>query len=155
MKKFVAFALLAIPVAVIFAQAAGADKIKTMSNLKQASVALLMYTADYDKWYPNAPTDSRLQNVLFPYLKTMKVWETMNPSGGTFTMNASIKGAKMTDIRNPAQTACLYETKTWPDGSRVVGFVDGHVKSISKDNWRAVEASLKTKVGKRAKPLPK
>jgi hypothetical protein len=132
-----------------------ADRTVTLSNIKQASIALLMYTQDYDNLYPNPPTMSRLKTVVFPYLKTQAVWTTKNPSGGEFLMNDAIKGTNMNSIPNPGQVVALYESKAWPDGLRAVGFVDGHCKNLSKEDWTKAEQTLRLKFPKKAKPLPK
>jgi prepilin-type processing-associated H-X9-DG protein len=42
----------------------------------------------------------------------------------------------------------------WPDGTRIVGFADGHAKKVNGDEWTKITKYLKLKLKKVAKPLP-
>jgi hypothetical protein len=60
-----------------------AKRIVCISNLKQISMGVMMYTQDYDEGYPVGypfwfqpapPNSDLLVNVLYPYVKSTQVW---------------------------------------------------------------------------------
>lgn len=130
-----------------------ADKTQTISNAKQMALATIMYAGDYDDVIPYVQSTKGAYEVIQPYMKNREYIKTLNP-GAKFLLNMAVAGVSMSSIENPAETVLYYEDKTWPDGSRVVAFTDGHVKAVSTDEWERFKATLNLKISKIGKPLP-
>ena len=52
--------------------------------------------------------------------------------------NASISGAKLTNIKNPNTTIMFYEEKFDNTGKRAAAFADGHVLLVNRSTWATV-----------------
>lgn len=128
---------------------------RTLSNMKQVGVGMMMYCADFDDMYPWPQSTKAVQYVIRPYLKNMDLWQTANPNGGEVRFNMAIGGVNMVAIEDIANTVMFYESKAWPDGRRAVAFTDGHAKMVTSSEWQKLEATLRKKFPKSAKrPLP-
>lgn len=140
----------------VFAQAkSSAKKTSTISNAKQLALGMLMYSTDWDDVMPWPQGSKALKFVIRPYTKNDDLWKSMNPAGGEFKFNMSLGGVSFADIPSPAETPMFFEPNTWPDGSRVVAFTDGHVKAVKPDEWERMQPLFKLKAKKTAKkPLP-
>lgn len=96
-------------------------KAQTMSNAKQAGLALLMYAMDYDETLPPA---ENVQGIVSPYLKNDAVF--LNPETGQAAFTYVRPGSgKIGDVQSPAGTVLGYLNGP---GGRAVLYVDGHVK---------------------------
>lgn len=127
-----------------------------MSNAKQLAVGLLIYCADYDDVSPWAQDTATIQTITYPYIKNKSVWQTMNPAGSVFEYNFVAGGVNMQHMANPGTLVMYWETKPWPDGTRIVAFWDGHVKVTSDADWKKTAKLMPTKMKRSAKkPLPK
>lgn len=127
-----------------------------MSHAKQIAVGLLIYCSDYDDISPWAQDTATVQAITFPYIKNKDVWQTMNPAGSVFEFNTVAGGVNMAHMSNPSALVMYWETKPWPDGTRIVAYWDGHVKLSSEAEWKKISISMKTKQKRTAKkPLPK
>ncbi len=40
-------------------------------------------------------------------------------------------------------TVCIYEAQPWPDGTRCVGFYDGHATFVSEAEWAKLKETVK------------
>lgn len=132
----------------------GGDKAQSLSNIKQVSLALIMYSADYDDVVPYVQSTKGAFEVLDPYSKNREITKSLNPSGAKILLNMAIAGANMASIEKPAETVMFYEDKPWPDGTRMVSFCDGHAKSVAEDEWLVIQTSLNLKFQKVGRPLP-
>lgn len=130
------------------------DQGKTLAGLKQVSVAITMYVADYDDVYPAAQSTKAVQYVTFPYCKNFDVWRSYNPNSTRFLFNMAISGVSLASIEEPADLIMFYEERPWPNGDRAVAFCDGHVKMVTKEEWSGLESGLRLKLPKSAKPFP-
>lgn len=127
----------------------------TVSSLKQISLGMIMYTADWDDEIPWVQSTAAAKYVTMPYIKNDTLWQTQNPNGGEFRFNMALAGVSSTAIEAPAEEVLYYESKEWPDGKRCVAYADGHVRIVDRSQWAALQASLSRKhprTGK--KPLP-
>ena len=115
--------------------AAEAAQSMTVSNAKQVALAITMYEQDYDEHFPNADSTAKAQAAVHPYLKNDEVWASRNPNGGRLLYNASLSKRSLAQIDVTASTLLVWDEKPWPDGSRVVAYVDGHVKVATRDDW--------------------
>lgn len=144
-----AIALCLIPLAV--AQVAVSAKDKTLGNAKLLGIGTMLYCSDNDDVFPYQKSVGPLHNALNPYLKSKDSWKTFNPNGGTFLYNPAIAGKRTIDILEVANVPMFYESKAWPDGTRVVTFGDGHAISVSAADWKRAQKYLKVKPTKRKK----
>lgn len=132
----------------------GGDQATTLSNVKQISLAVMMYAGDFDDEMPYVQSTKGAFEVIYPYLKNKEVTKSLNPSGAKFLLNMAVAGVNMSSIELPAETVLFYEDKPWPDGTRVVSFTDGHAKKLSPEEWERYKPTLSLKIPKTGKPLP-
>ncbi|GIK31146.1 MAG: hypothetical protein HND43_04360 [Armatimonadetes bacterium] len=126
-----------------------------LSSAKQLALGMILYTSDWDDVFPWPQSTSKVQEVIEPYLKNDRVWETGNSESSRFLFNMNLGGVSYADIESPAETPMFFESKPWPDGRRIVAFADGSAKLVSADDWSSVEEGLKLKFKRTAKqPLP-
>lgn len=126
-----------------------------LSNAKQLALGMIMYASDFDDVFPWPQSTSKAQEVIAPYLKNDRLWETGNPESSRFLFNMNLGGVSIVDIDSPAETPMLYESKPWPDGRRIVAFADGSARIVQAESWFNVEKGLSLKFKRTAKqPLP-
>ena len=101
----------------------------TISNMKQAATAVLLYASDYDDRLPHSfHNESSLYFILGS--KNADKAKTLNPNGGSFMPNANLAGVFISDIEEPERTVLIYETQSWPNRDRrFYSFVDGSARS--------------------------
>lgn len=131
-----------------------AKRTATLSNIKQVSLGMIMYTADYDDVLPYAQSTTTVKYVTMPYLKNTNVWKTENPEGGQIVFNMGVSGLNYSQIDSPAEVVLFYESKAWPDGRRAVAFTDGHCKFLTEQDFQAAMKRSKITLPRAAKPLP-
>lgn len=130
-------AMLAAILLPVFAQAREkARETASISNLKQISLAAMMYCQDYDETLPPTKSAERLRSVLAPYLKNNEIW-TSPVTGKVYAANPWLSGKSLASIESPAETVMLFEAAPYRDGARAVAYVDGHVKKLSASAWEA------------------
>lgn len=135
------------------AQATASEKSARVSALKQVVLAVIMYSADNEDRFPRATASSQLAGMVGPYLRSNESLQP-SPRTGRVLYNTYLTGEKMSSIAAPAETILVWEERTWPNGSRVVGFVDGHVKALSANEWSKawkLELARRAEVRARAK----
>jgi hypothetical protein len=153
--KIFAGVLLALPCVIFGLQGSNEDLMgQTRSNMKLIALGTIMYTTDWDDVLPYAQSTRAVAYCTEPYMKNRRIWQTLNPNGGKIQFNMGIAGVGVDDVQNPAETPLFYETQFWPDGSRVVAFLDAHGSSISNSDWPIVNKALAAKFKRKAKPLP-
>jgi hypothetical protein len=116
----------------VFAQAKwSAKKVQTLSNMKQLSLAMIMYTTDFDDKFP--PTmDSALAVKPFveAYAKNDGIFLSLHPEGSELLGNGKLAGKASQNILRPADTLMFYDEKPWQD-KLLAAYTDGHVDSNS------------------------
>ncbi len=131
----------------VFARARdAAQETNCMNNLKQISIAVQMYTQDWDNAYPMA---ANWNEAIAPYTKNPKIMVCPKEDGTLpgYAMNAQMDGKKSADVAMPSETALIFESvpgvnqyggpELFPTPARHrdkqnVGFADGHVTYISE-----------------------
>lgn len=109
------------------------SRASSLSNVKQLSLGLLMYAADYDDKLPvQMGVQKDMMRVVMPYVKNPSIFSTYNPNGGLVEPNEKLAAAPITEIRNSVATVMLFEANDWPDGKRIIGHLDGHVKFLGE-----------------------
>lgn len=116
---------------------------------------MLVYAQDYDGTFPYVQSSKGAEYVLYPYVKGLNVYQTMNPvHGGEFRFNMCLAGAKMADVIDAVNTPLFYDAFAWPNGTYLVAFADSHVKFLSAEQWDRVKKNLALKLKTYGKPLP-
>ena len=132
-----------------------AEAALTLSNVKQLSLGMLMYAADYDDMMPYVQDTNAAYFVTYPYLKNKEIVQSKNPNGGFLRLNMAISGIDMNALTNPSETPMYYDSEAWPDGSRIVAFADGNARVLTSSEWTGYAKYLKLKLPRKAKkPLP-
>lgn len=132
-----------------------AQQAATLSNVKQIGLGLIMYSGDWDDNLPYTQDSKSTWYVIYPYVKNLGIFKTLNPNGGMIRFNMGVSGAVESSISSPADTVLLYETEPWPDGRRVVAFCDGHAKLVTQEAWAEISKHLTpTGIKRPKKPLP-
>jgi prepilin-type processing-associated H-X9-DG protein len=122
------------------------------SNLKQVSLAMLMYTQDWDETLP--PTRGWPER-LYPYTRNHQLLvcpSDRDPHRSepgdralSYTMNAALDRRSLLNVARPAEEIGLFDGSAPVGGSDaasfrhaghlVAGWVDGHVRMIPEDEW--------------------
>lgn len=137
--------------------AAPADaKTENLSNLKQVALAMHLYASDYDDVIPWGQSSRTVHHVLEPYLRNVKVSQSLNPNGvGLYLFNMNLGGVSIGDIQDVAEIPMFFDPQPWPDGSRGVAYADGHARIVKPEDWPTVQEALARKHKRTArKPLP-
>jgi hypothetical protein len=147
---FVVGAIVALTTVLAFAFQEDADKIKkdqaiTLYNIKQLSMAMLMYCADDDDMSIPYKQPKRWKEVIYPYVKSKEMFWTLNPAGGEIKINPCTCGVSTVSIPQPEATPVFYESLVWSDGKRAVSFWDGHAKFLDKTDWEKTKKRLQLK----------
>lgn len=111
-----------------------------LSHAKVSDIALQLYIADFDDRLPQAAPNAKVLEILDPHVKDKSYFLSVNPMGGRFLFNAHMAGMTMPKLPYPAETIVFYDERPWPDGRRLVAFLDGHVAFVSPERWRELLA---------------
>lgn len=123
-----------------------ADSQTCVSNVKQISMAMLMYAEDYDQAYPSGDWQSKLN----PYVKLPGIFDcpSVKKQGGSggYAFNEELAGASLSQVKDPASMPAIFESAILQaslvasplNSGKVgrhaegdtVGYADGHVKSV-------------------------
>lgn len=130
-------------------------------NMKQLTLALLMYSQDYDERLPIA---DRWCASLWPYLRNRALYHCpADDAAFSYAYNYKLSRLPYDTVPMPSETIALYESEIgvgdafdWPEypgtslpdpprhgGQNVFGFADGHVCAVppdacwpTEDSWR-------------------
>lgn len=124
-----------------------------MSRLKQVALATILYAQDYDEFFPHVSATKDVRPIVAPYIEDKNCFKSPRP-GGDFLYNLNIGGIDMIRIPSPAETPMWFEEPP-KDLLPIVGYTDGHVKSLTEDEVVAFRKALKQKFprGKGQKPI--
>lgn len=124
-------------------QAGGAKSTSCLTNVKQLALGCIMYANDYDdilKLKAGTWSDS-----IMPYIKNKALFTCPldKPGAASYSFNSALSGKNYAVVASPAQTVMIYEGKNKQlnfrhDGKATVGFADGHVKLVSKEEARSL-----------------
>ena len=145
--------MLAALLAPVFMQARErARQVSCESNLKEISVATLMYTQDYDEHLPPA---AHWTNVIFPYVQNRVLFKCSDDNSGSrssYAFNSAVGGLPLKAVGDPANTVGVFEAHSnWDvagsadllafrhEGGANVGFVDGHVMFVRGDSLNLLD----------------
>ena len=117
-------------------------KSKVISNMKQVSLAIILFSSDNDGVY--SLTTATLQTKLTPYLRNIDVFKGPDGKPLLLVFNSNLTGKKDSEIRRPGETVILTlggrDNLIFTEDLTPIAFVDGHVKYVSradtaKLNW--------------------
>lgn len=132
------------------------DETAALSQVKQISIGVLLYSGDFDDVLPKTNSTSQTATAIAPYLKSDSLWKTKNPAGSRILYNVALSGMSMVSIESPAETLMLWEENAWADGTRAVGYTDGHAKRLNEAQWQRLwkaELSRREMMKMVAKPM--
>ncbi|MHC4694524.1 MAG: DUF4190 domain-containing protein [Planctomycetota bacterium] len=124
-----------------------AKKIISMNNAKQLCLAMAMYCEENEGSLP--PVDN-WPDVLKPYLGNEQILTSpfAPEAGRAWAMNIHLEGHKIKDIKQPARTVLIFESRLngppagglelLPEVTQerkyyIIGFVDGHIESLTPE----------------------
>lgn len=122
------------------------DSERCLSNVKQISLGLLMYSQDYDEVW----TSSDWQANVTPYIRDVQVFNCPSVAKGGqqngYAFNEQLVGAKSQSIANPASTPAVFDSQvigpsalSGPQGmsrparhqeGNSVAYADGHAEAV-------------------------
>jgi prepilin-type processing-associated H-X9-DG protein len=113
-----------------------AKKIACLSNVKQLSLATMIYLTDHDDRFPDA---SQWRNAVMPYTKNAKLFRCPADTSdqlSSYRMNPRLSRVESTKVREPANTVMIFEGDqngfvARHAGTGSVGFADGHARVLS------------------------
>ena len=112
-------------------QTPGTNETACLSNLKQMSLALTMYTQDYDERLPPMQSMAGTQKCIEPYIRNRQVFNcpaTTKP----YKINTALSGKLLAVIAEPSKAVTFYDALPHQDTQFSVAYLDGHVKREAK-----------------------
>ena len=136
----------------VFAQSREkARQVSCLSNLKQQSLAVIMYSQDYDETLP--PKNAKWMDLAAANLKNEKTFHCPSLKGGVgygYAMNPEPLGKKVEKIAHPEDVPLIFDSAATPTERNVlaspesslaprhsrnmanIAFLDGHAKGVSR-----------------------
>ena len=112
------------------------------TNAKKLVAAIMQYAKNHDQTLPALTSVSAALDALTPILKSTKVF--VNPdTDSLFSYNPHYSKAKLSQLSAPASDILVYSDECDVCGMRIIGYADGHVKTLDKDEWAKVQAAGK------------
>ncbi|HOF89593.1 MAG TPA: hypothetical protein PLZ36_16045 [Armatimonadota bacterium] len=112
---------------------------ESVSRLRQVAIAIQMFVQDNQGKYPPMQDAAALKKAILPYLGNEET--LLNPATrDPYQPNPVLAGRKEAEVKNPTLMAVIWEAAPAADGTRGVGFADGHVSRIAEKDWPAVKA---------------
>ncbi|HEX2952028.1 MAG TPA: hypothetical protein VHV83_21040 [Armatimonadota bacterium] len=112
---------------------------QSMNNLKQLAVGAMMYCQDNNELMPKITGSTNIVKLLnLPEKCVLQPY-----SNEAYRYNMAVSGKALGIIQDPVQTPMFYEPTSWPDGSRIVAYVDGHVEQLSRGRWTQLQHKWK------------
>ncbi len=152
----VVIVIIAILVAILFPVFAQGPKTKgsrCLSNMKQISLSILMYSQDYDEKMPHK---NQYQELIFPYLKNNQAYRCSSVTGSSenqgYALESRLIGKNPYEIKDFEKRPMLWdslnlEKNATDSGISFVGrhrgygniaFVDGHARAYRDAEGRAL-----------------
>ena len=105
------------------------------SNAKQLMLGMIQYSQDYNEVMPPTTSAAAFKKAVYPYVKSESTF--LDPvTGRTFHYNPKLSKLPLSKIKVPNTAIVLYTDQPDSQGNRVVGYADGHVKSISESTYQ-------------------
>lgn len=108
-----------------------------VSNLKQVSIATLIYVADFDDLFPpDTSSVASAKPYLRTYVKNSEVFASTKPASPSFLGNGSLARQNATQIKEPDKLMLFFDSTPWESKVRLTSFVDSHVRSIKEEDYQ-------------------
>jgi prepilin-type processing-associated H-X9-DG protein len=104
------------------------------TNLRQCAVAVLMYCQDHEMILPDIEAYTALAK------EHPTVWWRHPATNDLYRYNLGAAGKPLREFHHPDMTPLVYEATPWPDGSRTIAYLDGHVQRVSAKQWEQLQA---------------
>ena len=143
----------------VFAQAKlAAKRTATLSNSKQAALAVLMYSAD---WNDRLPRADQWMDATMPYSKNDGIYKSLivaerDALAYGFAFRKEFDRKKIVDFPDPTRRATIFDSTltqrnatggldTLPvpgryQGANIIAFLDGHAKATKDSELKNVDA---------------
>ena len=138
----------------VFSRARGkARQSSCLSNLKQVSLAMVMYASDYDDRFPR---DTDWETATYPYVRNMAIFSCPEcPNEQGYSHNPRLHAVETKTLQQPAQTLAWWDagaqvpgltapagtTSQRHNGGDNFAYADGHVK------WSTTAAAAHAELG--------
>ncbi|HOS43587.1 MAG TPA: hypothetical protein PK794_07860 [Armatimonadota bacterium] len=109
---------------------------RSMSNIHQLLVATQMYAQDHNQNMPPMDDLAAMKRVV---AAPEQVWAHPVP-GMAYAVNPQLSGIHLGQIDQPQAAVVIFDAAPWPDGTRTVGFLDGHVEQADETRWQELKA---------------
>lgn len=109
-------------------------RMQQLRNMKTWTLAMIQHLQDVNNVYPEMKRAPAVKAILWHYVVANK--GGLDPVTHTlYQPNPFLSHRSDTAINDPARTVMFYEAKPDADGTRAVGFVDGHCALILNQEW--------------------
>lgn len=126
------------PFPTLIRPAEGSTRLPQMNNLKAWNLAMLQYLQDKNNFFPDMHSAAQVKKTLWRYVTADK--GGVDPvTKRLYQPNPSLSHKSYTAISDPSRMILFYEAVPSADGTRAVGFVDGHCALILEREWPRVK----------------
>lgn len=114
--------------------AEGSVRERQLNNLKAWNVAMIQYLQDKTNHYPDMGSAATVKKTLWRYVISDK--GSVDPvTKRLYQPNPYLSRKSAAAISDPSKMVMFYEAKPNSDGTRAVGFADGHCALILVREW--------------------
>jgi hypothetical protein len=107
----------------------------SLNDLRQISLALLLYSSDNDGYSPYAAKTIHAYGPLVPYTANFAVF--VAPRANTkYEVNLNVCGVNLVGLKSESAVPAAYEPKAFMDATHTVGYVDGHARAEAPTAWK-------------------
>ena len=102
----------------------------------------MQYAKFHNQTLPTLTSISAALDALTPYVKSNKVF--VNPdTDSLFSYNPRYSKTNLYQLPSPATAVLVYSDECDQCGMRILGYADGHVKTVSAEEWAKIQAADK------------
>ncbi len=109
-------------------------QLQSEKNLRQLAIANMMYAQDHNEQFAAMEDPEQWAAAL----KIDKQLLTRPGTNELYQLNTALSKQALGKIADPTNTVLAFEATPWPDGTRCVAFVDGHVLAVNEQQWQAL-----------------
>jgi beta-lactamase regulating signal transducer with metallopeptidase domain len=120
---------------------------------KTLSVAMQMYSLDFDDDLLWAKDTDTAENALWPYVMDLKVFQSPTP-GGRFIYNPKIGAVNYKSFKDPADAVLWYESLPDKNAPYYVATADGKDHLVTDENRDKYQAALRKNYKRLAGAIP-
>jgi len=96
------------------------------ANLKAVLAAVQLYVQDHDDTMPSMTSAGNFEKSVLPYAKVRSHF--LCPiTGKPYQPNYTLSGKARSSLKNPGAVEVAWDAARHPDGTRCIGYADGHV----------------------------